>query len=1328
MPVPAKKKPLAVGNSISDLNSHAENVKISIKTSLQCRQYCLSLGGIFKKAEARFQDGDDENAYILYMRFLHIFEAIKKTYEYQKQMKIYNDLIEVRNVLTAVERAETLADSLKERYKQLIEDRNSKPNAQGNVTADTKKQEKASQEGKRPAKNQNNKEFQNDKPTNTRQPESKLPGNYASSLPDVPSFDTEMDDISIARKPTKVDPWIAQDELYNLLKSVKSESILILDTRPPDEFAASRVKHSNILNIREELLKPGANVNSVERRLPKDVWETWIKRGSMDYIIIMDHDGTRENSKQDSPIQILKDVIFKWDSSAQVKSEPRLLDAGFNGWQLYYPSLCTNPFYKKSKPVPHVKIPDPTKLLSSLNYPTLPGLSINESKQPSANKPPEPEGKLEKRTAPVGKDEKSPVFNEDDLLAKLRRQIDGTPDPSTESFIYKDKRSLGNESPQLMRGGGEKRSRTDHQNLKSDWKAFTNPEKHSDSLMPNASRGTLGSNGNTGDKSPLFVDHVDGAIAGNLPMKSATEKLNVGDLKEPLRSDDGQVLFAKYKDVGLEEQYEMRKHLGSIGKDGKPVSRNEKYQPFGIHTLKRENEGHTVPASATSTSKDAFNASNASEKDASRYSTLPRAASNSNTMSQGYPRANAAIPHDNPATQRSNSAPYNQPANTPVPHQSFSSKSLPRNADMSSGGPATRANGPITGTSGYMQPGLGSSGNVPLKPGQSHKIPPSTGSNANLVPKQGIGANLPQDLRPSANVPMSPTATTNVPGKPGTSGALPGANANQAGTKPPTPSEGQQPKLTQSPTKGHSGNFPMSPITRPSNTVSHLSNSTMLRPQMSSDNFKAARADSETMEQEIVTTPGLPHGWEKSVDKRTGRIYFIDHITKSTHWELPPDFYASREKETETKKQKRQAPEPPTAKEEEEPQPALKRSLSTPNLADLEVNKEIAKPVRPVVDRTLKPSQSKQQIVDRSTKPLPKSRLQNLSPVYGSKGQNLTGLKNLGNTCYMNSVIQCLSSTVALARYLNNGEYLRHLNPNSMNRRPEEVVKELAFLIKVLWSGQYRSVSPLDFKIAVGRFASQFSGTKQQDAHEFLMFFMDGIHEDVNKVRKRVPMIEQNNDNLPDDVAAISAWKDYSKNNNSVIVDLFQGQFRSTVSCKTCGKNSVTFDVFSCLPLQLTSKSACSLDGCVRAFTSPEMIGGNNSWKCSNCKTYREAKKTIELWSLPPVVVVQLKRFSSDGIWHNKLQTNVDFPVSNFDMGRHLVGPRRDKAKYELTAVVNHYGSFESGHYTAYCANQNKWFCYDDNVVSEIDKNKLKSSAAYLLFYTATELTGLQFK
>ena len=105
---------------------------------------------------------------------------------------------------------------------------------------------------------------------------------------------------------------------------------------------------------------------------------------------------------------------------------------------------------------------------------------------------------------------------------------------------------------------------------------------------------------------------------------------------------------------------------------------------------------------------------------------------------------------------------------------------------------------------------------------------------------------------------------------------------------------------------------------------------------------------------QIITSPGLPYGWEKSIDRKTGRVYYIDHTTKSTHWELPPDFYASRERDA-ALKQKRKAPEPPIAKDVGQSKPSLKRSLSTPNLADMDADKENAKPITPIVDRSSKP-------------------------------------------------------------------------------------------------------------------------------------------------------------------------------------------------------------------------------------------------------------------------------------------------------------------------------------------------------------------------------------
>jgi len=290
-----------------------------------------------------------------------------------------------------------------------------------------------------------------------------------------------------------------------------------------------------------------------------------------------------------------------------------------------------------------------------------------------------------------------------------------------------------------------------------------------------------------------------------------------------------------------------------------------------------------------------------------------------------------------------------------------------------------------------------------------------------------------------------------------------------------------------------------------------------------------------------------------------------------------------------------------------------------------------------------------------------------------------------------------------------------------MNPRPGELAKELAFLLTVLSSTQYRSVSPVDFKLELGRFFSQFSGYDQQDSHELLMFLLDGLHEDINKVKSHQAIQERETSNLRDIDAANLAWQDYRLNNDSVIVDLFQGQFRSTVVCLSCRNESKTFDAFNCLQLQLPNNQPTTLEKCIDSFTRNEKIGGNDSWKCSNCKCYREAAKRIEIWKLPPVLIIQLKRFNFDGRWHNKIQTNVNFPTENLNLSSHIRAPSPKFSNFNLYSIINHYGSFESGHYTAYCENvyKSKWYCYDDSMVKEVNREQTKTNAAYLLFYTA---------
>ncbi|CAJ0938811.1 unnamed protein product [Ranitomeya imitator] len=190
----------------------------------------------------------------------------------------------------------------------------------------------------------------------------------------------------------------------------------------------------------------------------------------------------------------------------------------------------------------------------------------------------------------------------------------------------------------------------------------------------------------------------------------------------------------------------------------------------------------------------------------------------------------------------------------------------------------------------------------------------------------------------------------------------------------------------------------------------------------------------------------------------------------------------------------------------------------------------------------------------------------------------LCGLSNLGNTCFMNSAIQCLSNTPPLTEYFLNDKYQDELNLDNPLGMRGEIAKSYAELIKQMWSGKYSYVTPRAFKTQVGRFAPQFSGYQQQDCQELLAFLLDGLHEDLNRIRKKPYIQLKDADGRPDKVVAEEAWENHIKRNDSIIVDIFHGLFKSTLVCPECAKISVTFDPFCYLTLPLPMKKERTLE------------------------------------------------------------------------------------------------------------------------------------------------------
>lgn len=185
------------------------------------------------------------------------------------------------------------------------------------------------------------------------------------------------------------------------------------------------------------------------------------------------------------------------------------------------------------------------------------------------------------------------------------------------------------------------------------------------------------------------------------------------------------------------------------------------------------------------------------------------------------------------------------------------------------------------------------------------------------------------------------------------------------------------------------------------------------------------------------------------------------------------------------------------------------------------------------------------------------------------------GLHNLGNTCYMNSALQCVRSVEELSKYFLTDSYLAEINQTNVLGYEGRVAIAYGNLLREIYDEGRSAVSPRDFKSTVGRCRPTFSGWGQQDSQEFLGFLLDGLQEDLSRIKKK-PYIEKpdSTDDMINNPEAIremadKVWDIIRRRDDSVIADLFTGMYKSTLRCPSCGKISITFDPFNNLTLPL---------------------------------------------------------------------------------------------------------------------------------------------------------------
>ncbi|XP_071958603.1 ubiquitin carboxyl-terminal hydrolase 2-like [Antedon mediterranea] len=330
------------------------------------------------------------------------------------------------------------------------------------------------------------------------------------------------------------------------------------------------------------------------------------------------------------------------------------------------------------------------------------------------------------------------------------------------------------------------------------------------------------------------------------------------------------------------------------------------------------------------------------------------------------------------------------------------------------------------------------------------------------------------------------------------------------------------------------------------------------------------------------------------------------------------------------------------------------------------------------------------------------------------------GLTNIGNTCFMNSVLQCLGNCDLLQEYIVKDNYMFDINATN-SRTQGKLIKAFANVMKNLWvpaeTSTRTAFSPKNFKDCLDCYFEQFRGARQHDSQEFLRYLLEALHEDTNSVKKPPKYIEnKTEDMLSEEDKASKAWKIYLARESSFFSNLFVGQLKSVLECSECNNRSVTFDPFWDLSLPIPRNiSSVTLIDCLKEFTKQEVLDGDERPVCSKCKAKRRCLKSFSIQRIPHILVIHLKRFSG----RSKLSNFVDFPVSNLSLAPFCCSDTYKEDSYHLIATSNHSGFTYGGHYIAHAkhAIHNKWFCYDDTRVDEVSDTTIKSSQAYVLFY-----------
>ena len=340
---------------------------------------------------------------------------------------------------------------------------------------------------------------------------------------------------------------------------------------------------------------------------------------------------------------------------------------------------------------------------------------------------------------------------------------------------------------------------------------------------------------------------------------------------------------------------------------------------------------------------------------------------------------------------------------------------------------------------------------------------------------------------------------------------------------------------------------------------------------------------------------------------------------------------------------------------------------------------------------------------------------------YQNKG--LSGLANLGNTCFINSCMQVLSHTYELNDFLNLETYKKKIK----NDYDSALIIEWDNLRQLLWN-ENCIVSPGKFiktiqKIAQIKEKDIFTGYSQNDLPEFLLFLIDCFHTSLSREIKMVISGQPENETDKIAIKCFEMIKNMYSKEYSEVWNLFYAIHVSEITCLKTGKQfQITPEPYFMIDLSIPpNNKSPSLIDCFDHYVEGEILEGDNAWYNEDIKEKINIRKKILFWSFPSILVIDFKRFNERG---QKNQILVTFPIEHLDLSKYVIGYKKNTYHYELYGVCNHSGGVLGGHYTSYVKNANgKWYHFNDTNVSKLSQNdQIISPKAYCLFYRKKQI------